>query len=105
MEISVEVLESLLIDVRNYLNITWEDADGDLKLSGIIKRGIKYIDGIAGSSMDYELEDKPKELLLDYCRYVRSNALEEFQKNYLSELITLQITQEVALYEIENPTI
>jgi hypothetical protein len=95
----------LLEAVRNYLDITWVDVAGDEKLSGIIARGISYIDGIAGSTMDYTIEGKPRELLLDYCRYVRSNALNEFQKNYLHELLSLQITQEVAAYEAANPVV
>lgn len=94
--------DGLLEAIKNYLDITWDDSAGDEKLSGIIARGIKYIDNIAGSEMDYTSEDKPRELLFDYCRYVRSNALEEFQKNYLHELLTLQIAQEVAIYEAEN---
>lgn len=94
--------EGLLQDVKDYLDITWEDSATDLKLTGIIARGIKYIDGVAGKAMDYTVEDKPKELLLDYCRYVRSNALSEFQNNYLHELLSLQISQEVAAYEAEN---
>lgn len=93
----------LLESVRNYLDITWIDADVDKKLTGIIARGIKYLDKVAGTELDYSIEDKPKELLLDYCRYVRSNALSEFQNNYLHELLTLQIKQEVATYEAENP--
>jgi hypothetical protein len=94
--------EGLLDAVRNYLDITWEDGAGDEKLSGIIARGIKYIDGVAGSAQDYTTEDKPRELLLDYCRYVRSNALGEFQANYLPELLSLQIREEVAAYAEEN---
>lgn len=94
--------ETLLIDVKNYLDITWDDEATNSKLTGIIKRGIKYIDSVAGTEQDYTKDDKAKELLLDYCRYVRSNALSEFQNNYLSELLTLQIKQEVAAYEAEN---
>lgn len=88
----------LLDAVRNYLDITWTDADGDLKLIGIISRGIKYINSVAGTELDYTIEDKPRELLFDYCRYVRSNALDEFQTNYLPELLSLQIRQEVRDY-------
>ena len=95
----MEIPTGLLVDVRNYLDITWDDAAGDEKLTGIIARGIKYIDGIAGAAMDYTLEDKPKELLLDYCRYARSNVLNEFQINYLHELLSLQISEEVKAYE------
>jgi hypothetical protein len=99
------VLDLLLIAVRNYLDITWVDSAGDAKLSGIIARGMKYIDSVAGAAMDYTVEDKPRELLFDYCRYARSNALSEFQANYLHELLSLQIAQEVAEYAAENPDV
>ena len=45
---------TLLEAVRNYLDITWEDYAGDEKLLGIISRGIKYLDGVAGVTLDYE---------------------------------------------------
>ena len=92
----------LLEDVRLYLDITWADADTDKKITGIIERGIKYINRLAGATLDYSVEDKPKELLSDYCRYVRSNALSEFMNNYLSEILTLQMYQEVKDYETES---
>ena len=95
--------EGLLKDVKDYLDITWVDETTDNKVTGIIERGIKYIDRIAGSVMDYTANDKPKELLLDYCRYARSNALESFQTNYLHELLSLQINKEVEAYEAANP--
>lgn len=103
MAVEPELLAELLTDVKNYLDITWTDSATDSKLTGIINRGINYIDSVAGVAQDYSKEKKAKELLLDYCRYVRSNALSEFQNNYLSELLTLQIRQEVATYEAENP--
>ena len=92
----------LLDAVRNYLDITWADDAGDEKLSGIVARGMKYLDSVAGESLDYMVEDKPRELLMDYCRYVRSNALDEFQQNYLPELLTLQNQKEVARYVAEQ---
>jgi hypothetical protein len=94
--------EGLLEAVRNYLDITWEDPAGDEKLTGIIARGMKYINKVAGAELDYGVEDKPQELLLDYCRYARSSALDEFQTNYLHELLSLQIDQEVKDYVAEN---
>lgn len=94
--------DGLLNAVRNYLDITWEDIAGDEKLSGIIARGIKYINSAAGAELDYTVDDKPRELLLEYCRYVRSNALDEFQTNYLPELLSLQIQKEVEAYVAEN---
>lgn len=96
---------ALLEDVKVYLNITWEDENTSKKLEGIIERGKKYLNNVAGAELDYNVEDRPKELLLDYCRYVRSNALEEFQKNYLHELLSLQIHQEVKNHEANNTNI
>lgn len=94
----------LLEAVRNYLDVTWEDAAGDLKLSGIILRGMRYIDTLAGEMLDYNAEDKPRELLMDYCRYVRSNALDEFATNYLHEILALQQAKEVERYITEQST-
>lgn len=94
--------DGLLDAVRNYLDITWSDDAGDEKLSGIIARGMKYLNSVAGGELDYMAEDKPRELLFDYCRYVRSNALDEYQANYLPELLTLQIHREVAAYVEEH---
>lgn len=90
---------TLLEPLKNYLDITWADPAGDEKLSGIIARGMKYLDNIAGGELDYSEEDKPRELLFDYCRYARSHALDEFQTNYLHELLSLQISGEVARYD------
>ena len=36
--------EELLNDVRNYLDITYSDTDGDTKLIGIITRGMAYLE-------------------------------------------------------------
>lgn len=90
--------EGLLDALRNSLDITWEDASVSEKLTGIISRGIKYIDNVAGEECDYTEEGKPRELLFEYCRYARSNALDEFQKNYLHELLSFQNQKEVARY-------
>ena len=65
---------------------------------------MRYIDAIAGEMLDYNAEDKPRELLLDYCRYVRSNALDEFATNYLHEILALQQAKEVERYIAEQST-
>lgn len=83
--------EGLLEDVRNYLDITYPDYETDRKLLGIISRGKAYLDKIAGMTQDYAAESQPRALLLDYCRYARSNALELFERNFRAELITLRI--------------
>lgn len=93
------LLDGLLDAVKNYLDITWVDSASDEKLTGIVARGMKYIDGIAGTSLDYLTDDKPKELLFEYCRYVWSDGFAEFQSNYLHELLSLQQIEQVKAYE------
>ncbi|MDO5433328.1 hypothetical protein [Eubacterium sp.] len=90
--------EGLLKDVKNYIDMTWTDPEGEQKLSGIIARGMAHINRIAGSEQDYTIEDKPRELLFEYVRYVRAGALDEFSKNYLPELLALQIDRKVERY-------
>lgn len=87
MAADTEMLEA----VRNYLDITYEDEETDRKLAGILERGKAYLDNAAGGVQDYEKESLPRALLLDYCRYARSNALELFEQNFRSELITMRI--------------
>jgi hypothetical protein len=88
--------DGLLDAVKNYLDITWSlDNAGEQKLSGIIARGMSRLNKAAGAVLDFSKEEKPRELLMDYCRYVRSNALDEFEKNYEHELIDLQNDTEI----------
>lgn len=82
--------KKLLEEVKLYLNITWDDEATDKNLSGTIKRGMARIMQIAGDpSLDFMQEDLPKHLLLDYCRYSNSHALESFEENFRSQLISL----------------
>lgn len=92
----------LLEAARNNLDITWEDAAGDEKLTGILFRGMSYLDDIAGESLDYSQESLHRSLLFDYAMYARAGALADFQANYLTELIKLQTRKEVARYVAEG---
>ena len=94
--------EELLNDVRNYLDITYSDTDGDTKLIGIITRGMAYLDDKAGKTLDYEKEGQPRALLLDYCRYARNSVLELFEQNFHSELIMLRIGVQTDEYAEDN---
>lgn len=86
----------ILANVKNHLDITWDDPEGDKKLSGFVMSGMRYLNGIAGETLNYaDLADPAYILLLEYVRYARSNALEKFQPNYQHELLALQIDKEV----------
>lgn len=94
--------EGLLNDIKAYLKITWQDDNTDKNLTGMINRGMKRLNKTAGASLDFTVEDLPRELLFDYCRYANSHALEMWEKNFQSELISLHIEYQVAAMESDS---
>lgn len=93
----------LLDDVRSYLHITWVDNVTDINLVGFINRGKARLQKIAGVPLDFEVDDLPRSLLLDYCRYANSQALEMFEKNFSSEIMSLHIEGQVSAVEEVAP--
>lgn len=89
------LLAALLVDVKSYLHITWVDTSTDSNITGFINRGMARLQTIAGVPLDFSLEDLPRTLLFDYCRYANSQALEMFEKNFTSELMSLHIQSQV----------
>ena len=92
------MFEQLLSDVKNWLDITWDDGPTDRKVSEMIKSGTAYIDRIGGAGFDYAKDGPHRQLLFEYCRYARSNALEQFGNNFLHELLALQIDGQVSAH-------
>lgn len=80
---------ALLEDVKNYLDITWEDETTDKKIGGMIARSVAYFNDLTESALDYEIEGQARELLFLRVMYERSGALDDFRKNYLSEINSL----------------
>lgn len=84
---------SLLVEVKDYLKITWEDEDNHIQ--GIINRGKDYLNNLTGTELDFKVEGQPKALLLDYCRYAYNNALEYFEENFHKEIRRLILQEAV----------
>ena len=79
----------MLDELKNYLDITWDDEKTNEKIAGILERAKKVLSSYAGVDLDFsDLSDR--QLLFDCCRYIRSNAYEEFKDNYSAELIMLR---------------
>lgn len=93
-----EVPEQLLADIKNYLNITWTDEATDDKIRGLIAAGTVYLDGKYGMPADYTADGLPRTLLMEYVRYANDNSLSDFDKNYLSLILAMQIERQVTAY-------
>ncbi len=92
----------MLDSLKDYLNITYEDEATERMLKGALARGQAVLNDYAGAELDYEREGKPRQLLFDYCRYVRSHAAEMFELNFQHDLIALREITEVQRYADQN---
>ena len=81
---------ALLADVKNYLNITWNDEVTDEKIKGLIASAAASLDGKLGGQPKYEEDGMPRTLLMEYCRYARDSALDVFETNYQSLILSAQ---------------
>ncbi len=79
--------DGLLDIVKNRLDITWSDKATDKKLTLIIENGISALDSLNGESNDYMMAGRAQSLLLSYVMYDLSNCLDDFKKNYRSDII------------------
>lgn len=95
-------MSSMLSDVKRYLHIGWDDESTDMNIEGYIARGMSRLNDIAGKSLDFITEGLPRQLLLDYCRYANSQALEMFAANFQDELLTLSVSGSIAGGEEAN---
>ena len=82
----------MLEEIKGYLKITWNDED--LYIEGYIARGIDHLEGLTGTTLEFE-EGKPKSLLFDYCRYAYNNALEYFDENFRGDILRLQLQEAI----------
>lgn len=84
-------IEKLLADIKNELNITWEDEATDSRIRSYINDGIAFLQSTANeTTLDFESGGKPRELIFAYCRYADARATNEFKLNYRSDLIMLR---------------
>lgn len=91
----------LLNEIKNYLEITWDDSLGDEKMRGMVKRGMAAISGKIGECNFYE-ETQEKALLFDYVMYGRAGEIPQFWQNYRDEIISLQIDRKVDGYAADQ---
>lgn len=96
------MIGTLLNEVKAYLKITWDEED--IEINSLIKRGIGYLSNLAGTTPDFNEDGLPKQLLLDFCRYVRNNSFEYFQENFKSDLTMFIFNEAIRTMPEEGET-
>lgn len=88
----------LLDDVKNEMDVTWDDEATNKKYAGYIAQGMAYLDGKLGEPADYTADDTPRTLLMEWVRYRRDHALDVFENNYRSMILSEQHKREVSRF-------
>lgn len=94
--------DTLIDDVKNYLQITWEDEATDRRIGGLIASGKAYLDRKLGEQGDYTVPGTPRTLLFEYVRYARDSALDVFENNYRSMILMAQNEVRTNAVEVES---
>ena len=89
----------LLPEIKNDLDITWDDEAIDKKLIRYIRDGIAYLDSKYGGNADYVRDGFPRTLLFKYVQYAYDKALDVFENNYMGMLLAMQNMKAVKDYE------
>ena len=86
--------DPLLEALKTYLDITWNDTHTNAKLTGILSRAQAKLRAYAGNDeLAFDNGSTEQQLLFDLCRYVWNNASEDFEANYLPDLLMLRANQ------------
>lgn len=94
--------ETLLQQVRGKLNITWNDTDTDNRVLDIIaqaKTVMLHKIGITDAAFDFSKSGIENVLFLAYCLYLYNHCENEFDNNYLSDILQARAIHEVAQNE------
>lgn len=79
----------LLKEFKEETGITWDYEDS--KIERHIKSGVQYLQDKCNNKLDFSDNERHKQLLFNYCIYARSQKLDWFEMNYLSEILDLMI--------------
>ena len=93
-----------LKDVKNHLNITWEDEDTDGRVKGAAARaqsavreliGAVWLQFVALSAEEARSREssgtEAEQLFRDACRYIYNDAYEDFRKNFAETIRSQRI--------------
>lgn len=93
--------EGLFEQVKQKLNITWEDEDTDKRITEIIESAIPdliHTLGIADLGFDFSQYGPENTLLKAYCLYEYNHCLNEFEDNYATMIAKVRAKHEVEYY-------
>jgi hypothetical protein len=95
------LIDDLLTEIKGRLTITWNDEGTERDLKIQLNRGQAYLNKLCGTKFSFNEDSPERELLMERCRYIWNNALDDFEKNFSKELSRLILTTAVEGYGSE----
>ncbi len=92
---------ALVEQVKRKLDITWQDADTDRRVSDIMDTAaitLRHKLGITESAYDFSEAGLENLLFLALCLYEWNHAANEFEPNYANEIAQCRAMHDVAYY-------
>lgn len=91
------VSADLLAKVKRKLNITWADSDTDARVTDIVESGLVAMRHKIGIPETYTFEAPGQEqnLLLAWCLYEWNHSVDEFDTNYINDILQMRQKYEV----------
>ncbi|NEY20504.1 hypothetical protein G4D61_11110 [Bacillus ginsengihumi] len=80
------LIDDLLTELKDKLQVTWNDDSTNRQLTRMLNRGQKYFNELCGTEFTFEDSSPERELLMERCRYDWNNALSDFEDNFRKEL-------------------
>lgn len=93
--------EEMLQRIKLECGISWDDDSTNSRLENIYDSGIEYMKKHFGD-VDIEIPGTAQDVFLAHCKYKYFDQYEDFERNYLSELIQLRFEYEVSEHEKET---
>lgn len=90
--------DELINIVMQYQGISWIDDNSKRKLEIMIRNAIDDLDKKSGVKNNYVESGRAQSLLLTRVMYERSNALDDFYKNYKNEIVAFINAEKVRKY-------
>ena len=85
------VKAELLSELKDNLQITWEDDVTNRSLLRFIASSETFLNELCNSELEYVAGSMERELLLERCRYMWNNATDSFRENYRKDLQRLSM--------------
>lgn len=82
---------TLLNEVKSFINFTWDDPLKESRLVSFIESSKQYLEEVAGQTIDFSTDHLAHDLLLNRVLYMDSQALDDFMKNYTGLIDELKI--------------